>query len=230
MRPDTDFACFLGLRFNQHTPGIMLVRRVISKREFFHERSGSDATDVVARRRCLRGRPALEAQRRMPHQGQRLPPASLQLANAAHAPRLPLVLQSVADVELLRIHARAVRRLPRAGPKVAIPGLEAPRAQQLERRIRAYIQACGCAEGATMALIGMLSVLGWVVYGVALRGPRWGDLATAAAGLLLAVLGGGLGKLLGLAIARLRFERSCVRAIRTLQQQAMKLRRQGSTT
>ena len=143
---------------------------------------------------------------------------------------IPLVLQSLADVELVRSHASAVRRMPRAGPRVAIPGLEAPCAQQLELRMRAYIEACGCAEGAAAALIGMLSVLGWVVHGVVLRGPRWSDFATAATGLLLAVLAGGLGKLLGLAIARLRFERSCVRAIRSLQQHAMKLHGQESTT
>jgi hypothetical protein len=156
--------------------------------------------------------------------------ASRRLANSTPAPRLPLVLQSVADVELLRLHARAVRRLPRAGPKVAISGLEAHCARQLEQRIRAYIQACGCAEGAAAAVIGLLSFLGWIGYEMAQRGPRWTDLPAAAAGLLLAVLGGGLGKLLGFAIARLRFERGCARAIRILQQQAVKVNGRGSTT
>ncbi len=152
--------------------------------------------------------------------------APSRLANSASAPRLPLVLQSLADVELIRIHARAVRKLPRAGPKVAIPGLEAPCARQLEMRIRAYIQACGCAEGAATALIGLLSVLGWVAQGVALRGPQWSDLGTVVVGLLLAVLGGGLGKLLGLAIARLRFERGCALVIRSLRKTALKSQRQ----
>ena len=155
---------------------------------------------------------------------------SFRVANSTPAARLPLVLQSVADVELVRVHARAVRRLPQTGPKVAIPGLEARRARQLEQRIRAYIRACGCAEGAATALVGMFSAIAWVAHGVALRGPRWSDLATAAAGLLLALLGGGVGKLLGLAVARLRFERSCVRAIRSLREQAAKPRAQESTT
>ena len=48
------------------------------------------------------------------------------------------------------------------------------------------------------------------------RGPRLSDLGAAAAGMLLAVLLGGLGKLLGLTITRLRFERCCREVIRTI--------------
>ena len=65
----------------------------------------------------------------------------------------------------------------------------------------------------------MLGVLTWIVIQMKAQGPRLSDLGTAAVGMFLAVLLGGLGKLLGLTITRLRFERSCSEVIRTIKKQ-----------
>lgn len=130
--------------------------------------------------------------------------------------RLPLRVRTVADVEALRVGAGAVRRLPRAGLEVTIPGMDPLQVRRFENRIRAYIRSCGCAEGAAAALFGMLLVLGWIALRMSTRGPEWSNIAAAVAGVLLAVLFGALGKLLGLAIARLRFERCCLDVIQTL--------------
>jgi len=127
-----------------------------------------------------------------------------------------MVVRSAADLQLLRANPRAVRRLPSTGLEVAIAGLDAAHARRLEHRIRAYVRACGCAEGGAAALLGVLSTLAWVASHVAARGPQWSDLARVAVGVLLAVVLGGLGKLLGVAIARARFERCCVATRRAL--------------
>jgi len=125
-------------------------------------------------------------------------------------------VRSADDVRTLLAHSRAVRRLPGAGPEVDIAGLDAQKARRLERRIAGYIRACGCAEGGAAALIAMLGVIAWVDHAITARGPRWSDLAALAGGLALAALCGGLGKLLGLEIARLRFERSGAEVIAAL--------------
>jgi hypothetical protein len=131
-------------------------------------------------------------------------------------PRLPLIVRTAADMQLLLANARAIRRLPRHGVQVAIAGLEPCQAHRLRTRLGAYIGACGCAEGGAAALIGMLGVLVWIAIQMTARGPQLSDLGTAAAGGLLAVVLGGLGKLLGVTITRLRFERCCIKVLRTI--------------
>ncbi|MGF6971571.1 hypothetical protein OKW43_008666 [Paraburkholderia sp. WC7.3g] len=128
--------------------------------------------------------------------------------------RLPLVVRTSADVKALRANSRAVRRLPRTGLKIAIDGLDPCQAQKLQERISAYVQSCGCAEGGATALVAIVAVLALLTLQISARGPRWGDLGAAAMGLLLAMLLGGLAKLLGLTIARLRFKRCCSNVIR----------------
>ena len=131
-------------------------------------------------------------------------------------PRLPLIVRSADDVQTLRTHSRAVRRLPEHGVQIEVAGLEPLAAQSLMACLSAYARACGCAEGGAAALGGMLGVGVWIVARIATRGPRWTDVGAALAGVFLAVLLGGLGKLLGVAVARLRFERSCTEVIRKI--------------
>ena len=134
----------------------------------------------------------------------------------AQVTRLPLRVRTAADLEALKTNARALRKLPRAGLEVRIPDLDPLQSRRLERRIRAYIRSCGCAEGAASALIVAILVIGFIAFQAWTRGPQWSDIASLAAGLFLAVVAGGLGKLLGTAIARLRFEHCCRRVIGSL--------------
>jgi hypothetical protein len=136
--------------------------------------------------------------------------------SGARVARLPLRVRTAADLEALKTNARAVRKLPRAGLEVRIPDLDPRQSRRLERRIRAYIRSCGCAEGAASALIGAILVIGFIAFRTWTRGPQWSDIAWLAVGLFLAVVAGGLGKLLGMAIARLRFEHCCRRVIGSL--------------
>jgi hypothetical protein len=132
--------------------------------------------------------------------------------------RLPLVVRTAADVQALRANSRTVRRLPVGGLKIAIDGLNADAAKTLKARIGAYVSACGCAEGGASALIALFGVLVFFAVRIPARGARWSDLGMVATGLLLVVLGGGLGKLFGLTIARLRFERCCDEVIRMIEE------------
>ena len=134
----------------------------------------------------------------------------------AQVTRLPLRVRTAADLEALKRNAQALRKLPRAGLEVRIPHLDPLQSRRLERRIRAYIRSCGCAEGAASALIVAILVIGFIAFQAWTRGPQWSDVAWLAVGLFLAVVAGGLGKLLGTAIARLRFEHCCRRVIGSL--------------
>jgi hypothetical protein len=122
-------------------------------------------------------------------------------------------VRTTSDIRILRDNASAVRRLPRDGIRVVVPGLNADESQNFQKRISTYVRACGCAEGGAMALVGATSVLASLAWRAHVRGPRWSDFAMTAAGLVLAGLLGGLGKVVGLFIARVRFERWCNAAI-----------------
>jgi uncharacterized membrane protein len=134
----------------------------------------------------------------------------------AQVARLPLRVRTAADLEALKANARALRKLPRAGLEVRIPDLDPLQSRRLERRIRVYIRSCGCAEGAAAALIVAILAIGFIAFQAWTRGPQWSDIVWVAVGLFLAVVAGGLGKLLGVAIARLRFEQCCRRVIGSL--------------
>lgn len=134
-----------------------------------------------------------------------------------HASRLPLVVRTVEDVKVLRNNSRAVRRLPAGGVIVAFEGLDEDIAQTLKASSAAYIRSCGCGEGGAFALIAFIGVLVFFTIRIVSRGVSWSDLGLLAGGLLLAVLAGGLGKVIGLTIARLRFKRSCDAVISRMQ-------------
>ena len=130
--------------------------------------------------------------------------------------RFPLVVRTARDVETLRVGLRALHRLPNRGIPVALDGLDPKETKRFEARIRAYIRACGCAEGGIAALLGIGASFAWILRHIYQRGPRLRDVALVIAALLLGVALGGLGKLLGLAIARLRFVRSCDEIMRLI--------------
>jgi hypothetical protein len=132
--------------------------------------------------------------------------------------RLPLVVRTAADIDALRVNSRAVRRLPSDGPRIALDGLNAAAAQTLKARTSAYIRACGCGEGAACALIALSGVIVFVVARISSHGARFSDMVIAAIGVLFAVLVGGLGKLLGLTMARIRFQRYCDKVIRMIEE------------
>lgn len=137
-------------------------------------------------------------------------------ATSAAISRLPLIVRSASDIKTLRANSRELRRLPPEGLRVAIDGLDLAAARELQTRIRSYMKACGCAEGGAAALVAMLAVLTSIALQMSVRGPRWGDLGMAAAGLPLALVVGGMGKMLGLTVARFRFERCCSNVIRII--------------
>jgi hypothetical protein len=123
--------------------------------------------------------------------------------------RLPLRVRTVADVEVLLDNARWVRRLPREGVVVVLAGLDPHESRRLEERIRGYIRSCGCAEGGAAALSTAILAISFIAFQIWRDGPQWSELGVAAAGLVLTVLAAGIGKLAGLTLARLRFERCC---------------------
>lgn len=135
----------------------------------------------------------------------------------ARVSRLPLVVRTVEDVKVLRNNSRAVRRLPAGGVIIAFEGLDEDIAQTLKASSAAYIRSCGCGEGGVFALIAFIGVLVFLTIRIVSRGVSWSDLGLLAGGLLLAVLAGGLGKVIGLTIARLRFKRSCDAVISRMQ-------------
>jgi hypothetical protein len=134
----------------------------------------------------------------------------------AFPPRLPFIVRTLGDVEVLRNSPGSLRRLPARGIPVSLSGVASERAREFEERLRAYIRTCGCAEGGIAGVLGVATVLSWGIASIIPRGFRLGDIGFLFGALMVGVLLGGLGKTLGLALARIRFVRSCDRILRDL--------------
>jgi hypothetical protein len=122
-------------------------------------------------------------------------------------------VRTLGDVEILRNSPGSLRRLPVRGIPVSLTGVTAEKAREFEDRLRAYIRACGCAEGGIAAIVGMAAVASWAIASIVRRGLRLGDIGFLLGMLVIGALLGGLGKTLGLAVARIRFVRSCDRIL-----------------
>jgi hypothetical protein len=125
-------------------------------------------------------------------------------------------VRTLGDVEILRNSPGSLRRLPVRGIPVSLTGVAAERTRELEDRLRAYIRACGCAEGGIAGVFGVVAVVSWGIASIIRRGFRLGDIGFLFGALVVGALLGGLGKTLGLALARIRFVRSCDRILRDM--------------
>lgn len=147
---------------------------------------------------------------------------TLHPADGSHDPvrsgfsRLPAIIRTADDIRTLLANSREVRKLPKNGIAVAIDGLDRSSAEKLQARILAYIRACGCATGGAVAIASLSVLLIAMTLQISQRGVRWIDLFEGAMGLLGTMLLAGLGKLLGVVVARLRFERCCRDVVRIL--------------
>jgi hypothetical protein len=128
------------------------------------------------------------------------------------------MVRTALDVATLRANPGGVRKLPAPGLRVALEGVESHESARFEARIRAYIRSCGCAEGGIAALVGIGALLVPTLVSIYHRGPRVRDLGLLMGAVLLGAVLGGLGKLVGLTMARLRFLRSCDKILKMLNQ------------
>jgi hypothetical protein len=127
--------------------------------------------------------------------------------------RIPLIVRTIGDLEILRNSPAAIRHLPKQGISVSLRGVEAKQSREFEDSLRTYVRACGCAAGGVAALLGIAGVAVWGAVTIVNNGLRLGDIRFLLAALVLGTLLGGIGKALGLIVARVRFVRSCDRIL-----------------
>ena len=129
------------------------------------------------------------------------------------AARAPVAIRTVDDIQKLLASPRMVRRLPRGGFIVAIPGLDERTKNEFQSELNRYIRDCGCTAGGITFLTATAAFIACAVE--ATLNEIWIDLMrTIIAGLIGVPILTVIGKWLGLFIARLRFRRSCARLIR----------------
>lgn len=133
---------------------------------------------------------------------------------------LRLIVRGATDVARLKAASKTVRRLPESGIRVLIDGLPPDAAARLESRTRRYIRACGCAEGATAALLILVAMAAYRGLEIGTRGWRADDALFAVAAVIAAGLGMAAAKFAAIGIARRRFERTCDDTIALIERQA----------
>jgi len=113
---------------------------------------------------------------------------------------------SIEDLDALR------RRQPRGRVivQLALPDLDAGDRADIERRISRSLIACGCNEGAVLGLLYLVLVPLLVLTG-ALAPSLWLGWAAVVTGFIMAMF---VGKVLGLAFARVRLWRALAEAAR----------------
>lgn len=126
------------------------------------------------------------------------------------------LLSSASPVAVLRTpdDVRAVMRSgfslrKRLYIALEIPGIPRSIALQLESQFNESLRECGCALGAKLALLGLLAPILWHLFGTAGTSSSW--LTVAFQGCFIMFVGGGLGKFLGIGIARLQARRIAAR-------------------
>lgn len=140
-------------------------------------------------------------------------PVRRQFANP-HRMRMPATIRSADDIAWLRDHPRAVRNLPDAGIPICIDALDDTQSGRLRSAIATYVVACGCGTGGALACSSLAIGLALLAARIASDGLHWSDVAWAGAVIGVSVLCAGIGKTLGIAVARVRFVRSCDDALR----------------
>lgn len=142
-------------------------------------------------------------------------PVPRQLA-IPHRTRMPVTIRNADDIAWLRAHPRAVRNLPDAGIPICIDALDDAQSGRLRSGIARYVLACGCGTGGALACGSLAVGTALLAVHIAGHGLRWSDAAWAGAVIGVSVVCAGIGKSLGIAVARVRFVRCCDDALRHL--------------
>jgi VIT1/CCC1 family predicted Fe2+/Mn2+ transporter len=110
---------------------------------------------------------------------------------------------------------RVAKRLPSGGIPIVIPGVDHRMQADFQSALQGYVRACGCGAGAG-AFVGSLVML--TAYVFAVTPESWQRLgSTVAVGFVAAIILTAAAKFAALRFARTRFENSCARLLRSLE-------------
>jgi hypothetical protein len=132
------------------------------------------------------------------------------------------LLPSASRVAVLRT-AGEVRAIMRSGLRrrvyiaLEIPGIPRSLASQLESQFNESLHECGCALGAKLAVLGLLAPILWHLFGTTGTTSSW--LAVAFQACFTMFAGGGLGKFMGVGLARLQTRRIAARLMSFVENQ-----------
>lgn len=131
----------------------------------------------------------------------------------AMRPRV-LVVHTIDDLDSLLRASRTGWRMPQSQLTLAIPELNEEERLSVQRKLNAYSNTCGCAEGGAFALTALAITIAYSVFRL-LHG-NWIDFFKVwPAGVGLILLCAGLGKLTGIGVARVRLSRQ-IRSVENL--------------
>ncbi len=116
-------------------------------------------------------------------------------------------IASVRDIESLMTYKGIVEAHRHGQVKLRIPGLGEREANSFETTLNKHLSECGCLMG-KIFLLGALALA--VIYQLFRGNTSVRGIITGAVTLILAaVAGGAIGKMIGLAIANVKFRKTC---------------------
>ena len=137
-------------------------------------------------------------------------------AGAQAAVRVPLTIRTIDDLNIFLRASQLSQPLPKEHLTFTVPGFTEQERLKIQRKLNAHAHACGCSEGAVFALTVIAVAIAYAIFSV-LHGTRFHLIVVLLATLILIPLCGGIGKLAGKFVARIRFRWMCERLIRSRQ-------------
>lgn len=126
----------------------------------------------------------------------------------------PIVVNDIANLKELLSSATWSKRSDYNHIELNIDALSDKEKKYWNERLQPKLFDCGCPTGTVTLLIGATGFAYYLFFIEGIRSSGWSELLT---GFLVLLISGGVGKMIGISLARVRFKKAVKQLISTLE-------------